>query len=144
FEEALRTREFEPDYPNCTPRISGLLRANGDYTLSILKAEAGRCRRQFFEYPAADGMGHFLSTYQGDGTPLPSFAGEPLQVTIDETDAEALAQKLWAALNAENRVALFVRCSDRAAGLVHTRVINQYGVGDGETVPCPSGKVGTK
>lgn len=128
FADALRTREFEPDYPNCTPRISGLLERDGSYALSILKASADRlCRRQFFEYPGENGLGHFISTYRGDGAPLPSFAGEPAEVAIDAPDAAALADRLWDALNGENRVSLFVRCMDLHSGLAQTRVINKLG-----------------
>ncbi|MDE7245614.1 MAG: IMP cyclohydrolase, partial [Oscillospiraceae bacterium] len=80
---ALRSREYEPDHPNYTPRISGVLKRNGDYNLSILKyQEEGGCCRQFFEYTSRANVGHFISTYQGDGDPLPSFAGEPVKVAV--------------------------------------------------------------
>ena len=97
MEQALRTREFEPDGPNWTPRISGLLGPNGSYKLSILKAADGtgrRCLRQTFEYPGQPGTGHFLHTYAGDGDPLPSFAGEPEQVAV-EGDIDSLASAVW-------------------------------------------------
>jgi len=128
FAEALRTRTFEPDAPNYTPRISGLLERNGSYTLSILKASKNAaCRRQFFEYPGENNIGHFISTYQGDGTPLPSFSGEPIEVALTAPDAETLAGELWDALNGDNRISLFVRYIDRRDGRSQTCVINQYG-----------------
>ncbi|MEG0779548.1 MAG: IMP cyclohydrolase [Oscillospiraceae bacterium] len=127
FEAALRTREFEPDYPNCTPRISGILRRGGSYTLSILKADGTLCQRQFFEYLAQSGVGHFISTYQGDGNPLPSFAGEPIAVALEESDPAKLAARLWESLNDENRVSLFVRSIDMHTGGARTKVINRYG-----------------
>ena len=112
FAAALRTREFEPDGPNWTPRISGLLSPDGSYKLSILKAgsaEGAPCLRFFYEYEkAVPGTGHFISTYEGFGSPLPSFHGEPVSVEVPELDADALAKKLWGALNAENRVSLYV------------------------------------
>lgn len=115
FAAALRTREFEPDGPNWTPRISGLLSPDGSYKLSILKAgsaEGAPCLRFFYEYEkAVPGTGHFISTYEGFGSPLPSFHGEPVSVEIPELDAAELAEKLWGALNAENRVSLYV-CVD--------------------------------
>jgi len=126
FEEALRTREFEPDYPNCTPRISGMVFPCGGYSMSILKAYEGKCLRQFFEYPACDGVGHFISTYQGDGNPLPSFAGEPVAVTVDTADANILAERLWNALNADNKISLYVRSYNRASGEEEVVVINKY------------------
>lgn len=112
FAAALRTREFEPDGPNWTPRISGLLSPDGSYKLSILKAgsaEGAPCLRFFYEYEkAVPGTGHFISTYEGFGSPLPSFHGEPVSVEVPELDADALAKKLWGSLNAENRVSLYV------------------------------------
>ena len=102
FRRALRTRQYEPDCPNYTPRISALCRADGSFELSILKRQDGRCLREFFSYEGCDeGMGYFLSTYQGPGDPLPSFAGEPIPVVMPEP------AQLWAALNEENKVSLY-------------------------------------
>ena len=104
WEEALATREFEPDAPNYTPRISALLETDGSFRMSILRREAedGSCRRDFFAYPPCEaGEGRFLSTYQGDGSPLPTFAGEPLEVTVPEPE------EVWTALNADNKVSLY-------------------------------------
>ena len=129
--ESLRTRTFEPDEPNYTPRISGLLQADGSYTLSILKSAGGNpdsCQRFFFEYNTPlDGQGHFLHTYQGDGDPLPSFTGEPVTVSITAPDAISLADAIWESLNPDNRVSLFVRYINLTDGSDQTRVINQYG-----------------
>ncbi|MCD8375450.1 MAG: IMP cyclohydrolase [Oscillospiraceae bacterium] len=120
FAQALKTRTFEPDGPNYTPRISGLLHRDGSYALSILKSADGdpaSCRRFFFGYEAPlAGQGHFLHTYMGDGQPLSSFQGEPEQVAIPTGDAQALADGVWAALNGENKVSLFVRTIDLATG----------------------------
>lgn len=127
FEQALRTREFEPDGPNWTPRISGLLSPDGSYKLSILKAadEAGTaCLRQTFEYPGQAGLGHFLHTYQCDGSPIPSFEGEPTPVTI-EGDIDAFTSSLWESLNQDNKVSLFVRYNDLASGQAQTRIVNK-------------------
>ena len=102
FRKALMTREYEPDEPNYTPRISALCRADGSFELSILKRQDGRCLREFFSYEGCDeGTGYFISTYQGPGDPLPSFAGEPLPITMPEPEA------VWAALNGENKVSLY-------------------------------------
>ncbi|MCD7928335.1 MAG: IMP cyclohydrolase [Oscillospiraceae bacterium] len=120
FAQALKTRTFEPDGPNYTPRISGLLHRDGSYALSILKSADGdpaSCRRFFFGYEAPlAGQGHFIHTYMGDGQPLPSFQGEPEQVAISTGDAQALADSIWADLNGENKVSLFVRTIDLATG----------------------------
>ena len=127
FEQALRTREFEPDGPNWTPRISGLLSPDGSYKLSILKAadEAGTaCLRQTFEYPGQAGLGHFLHTYQCDGSPIPSFEGEPTPVTI-EGDIDTFTSSLWESLNQDNKVSLFVRFTDLATGQAQTRIVNK-------------------
>ena len=138
FADALRTRTFEPDAPNWTPRISGLLNRNGSYTLSILKASANAVvRRQFFEYLPEEGLGHFISTYQGDGTPLPSFSGEPMEVSIDTADARVVADQLWDALNEENRVSLFVRCVELQTGCCETVVKNKYGDSWAESAGSP-------
>lgn len=118
-EVTLRTREFEPDAPNYTPRISGVIERDGAYQLSILKSFEGDpacCKRFFFEYdkPVA-GLGHFIHTYQCDGDPLPSFEGEPKTVRI-EGDAQALADTLWEHLNHDNKVSLYVRYTDLETG----------------------------
>lgn len=132
FEEALRTRTFEPDAPNWTPRISGVLNRTKDgcaYKLSILKSADGNgesCRRYFFEYPQPiAGEGHFIHTYQCDGTPIPSFEGEPKRVALPE-EAEEFATNLWNSLNEENKVSLFVRSIDLATGETEDVIINQY------------------
>ena len=130
FEEALRKRTFEPDKPNYTPRISGLVQQNGDYTLSILKSADGNpasCRRYFFDYEAPlAGQGHFLHTYQGDGNPLPSFQGEPEQVDIVSDTAADFAELLWASLNEDNKVSLFVRYIDRKTGQWESVIKNKH------------------
>ena len=102
FRAAMMQREYEPDEPNWTPRISAILHADGSFELAILKRENGRCLREFFCYEGCrEGEGYFISTYQGDGSPLPSFAGEPMAVSVPEPEA------VWAALNADNKVALY-------------------------------------
>lgn len=131
FEQSLRSREFEPDAPNFTPRISGVLHVeNGsyDYALSILKSSCGDpacCSRYTFAYdrPIA-GEGHFIHTYMHDGSPLPSFEGEPKRVEI-VGDIEAFTQMLWESLNEENKVSLFVRYIDIASGTFETRIVNK-------------------
>ena len=126
--QALRTREFEPDRPNWTPRISGLLAHDGSYKLTILKsadAEGTVCLRQLFEYPGQPGIGHFIHTYQGDGNPLPSFAGEPELVPVEETDIDAYTDMVWNALNADNKVSLYVRFTDLATGEFAERIVNK-------------------
>lgn len=131
FEQSLRCREFEPDGPNYTPRISGILNVqNGtfDYAMSILKSHNGdpaSCDRFTFTYanPTA-GEGHFIHTYQCDGNPLPSFEGEPERVEICE-DIDAFTETLWKNLNAENKVSLFVRYIDIATGTYETRIVNK-------------------
>ena len=128
MEQALRTREFEPDDPNWTPRISGLLGPNGSYKLSILKSadETGRrCLRQTFEYPGQPGLGHFLHTYAGDGSPLPSFAGEPEPVAI-EGELDALTAAVWESLNDDNKISLFVRFTDLETHTFQQRIVNKY------------------
>ena len=132
FEAALRTRTFEPDGPNWTPRISGVVElAEGacSYKLSILKSADGNgesCRRYFFEYPQpVAGEGHFLHTYKCDGSPIPSFEGEPERVALPE-EPEELAVKMWEALNEDNKVSLFVRAIDLASGETEDVIINKY------------------
>ena len=130
FAQALHTREFEPDGPNYTPRISGLLSPDGSFKLSILKSADGDpscCHRFFYTYdhPLA-GEGRFIHTYMGDGSPLPSFEGEPERVILDAPDAEALAEQMWNALNADNKVSLFVRYTDLATGDYRQVIRNKF------------------
>ena len=102
FQEALATREYEPDDPNFTPRISAVLHGDGSFCLSILKRIEGHCLREFFSYKGCDeGKGYFLSTYQGPGSPLPSFQGEPIPIDMPEPEA------VWEALNEDNKVSLY-------------------------------------
>lgn len=129
YRHALLTREFEPDAPNFTPRISGVVKPDGSYNLSILKSMDGDpacCCRYFYEYdkPVA-GVGHYIHTYMGDGTPLPSFAGEPECVAIERGDAKAFANLLWENLNEENKVSLFVRYIDLNNGKTDTIILNK-------------------
>ncbi len=130
FEEALRTREFEPDFPNFTPRISGILYyGNNDfnYKLSILKSANGRpeiCNRFFYEYGAKKGIGHFIHTYKCDGNPIPSFYGEPEEVEMP-SNAEELADLVWSILNEDNKVSLYVREVTLSTGEAREIVINK-------------------
>ena len=131
FEAALRTRCFEPDAPNYTPRISGLvLREKGklSYRLSILKSDEGdptAPQRFFFEYAGVKpGTGHFLHTYRCDGNPIPSFGGEPEKVAL-RGDIDSFTQAVWENLNADNKVSLFVRFVDLGSGESETRIVNK-------------------
>ncbi len=128
--DALRTRIFEPDEPNYTPRISGIVFPDGGYRLSILKSADGDpacCRRFFFEYerPVA-GTGHFISTYEGDGAPLPSFLGEPRSVSFPDGTAQALCDVLWESLDPDNKISLFIRRIRLADGTTDTVIRNKY------------------
>ncbi len=131
FEESLKSREFEPDKPNYTPRISGIMNVeNGsfDYKLSILKSNDGdpaSCQRFtfFYENPKA-GEGHFIHTYSGNGDPLPSFEGEPVKVGIGG-DIDAFSESLYSALNEDNKVSLFVRYIDISDGSFKSRILNK-------------------
>ncbi|MGN0613961.1 MAG: IMP cyclohydrolase [Porcipelethomonas sp.] len=131
FEQSLRTREFEDDAPNFTPRISGIIKVgNGDfnYAMSILKSADGNpesCRRFTFTYSnPLNGEGHFIHTYMGDGDPLPSFEGEPELISIPD-DMNEFADKLWENLNADNKVSLFVRYIDLKTGKNTSKIINK-------------------
>ena len=130
YRHALNTRTFEPDGPNYTPRISGVVKPNGSYDLSILKSLDGdpACAcRYFYEYDAPKaGVGHFIHTYESDGSPLPSFEGEPRRVSVTAPDAETLAEELWLALNEDNKVSLFVRYIDLETGDDETSIINKH------------------
>ena len=131
FEQSLRTREFEPDGPNYTPRISGIMHIKDgkyNYAMSILKSNNGNpdaCNRYTFAYenPVA-GEGHFIHTYKCDGNPLPSFEGEPKLVAIED-DMDAFADKIWKSLNEDNKVSLFVRYIDIATGKYESKIINK-------------------
>ena len=131
FEQSLRSREFEPDAPNYTPRISGIIHVEGgkySYALSILKSSNGdpsACNRFTFAYEnCVAGEGHFIHTYKCDGDPLPSFEGEPKLVAIPD-DMEEFAQMLWTSLNEDNTVSLFVRYIDIASGKYESKIINK-------------------
>lgn len=131
FEQSLLSREFEPDAPNYTPRISGVIQvADGrhSYALSILKSnhgDASSCLRFTYTYEnPLPGEGHFIHTYMHDGNPLPSFTGEPKQVAILD-DMDAFADMLWSSLNEENKVSLFVRYIDIATGEYRTTIMNK-------------------
>ena len=127
---ALRTREFEPDGPNYTPRISGMVRPDGSYRLSILKSADGDpacCQRFFFEYDAPiAGQGHFISTYETDGDPWPSFQGAPKTVAVGDERLKDFGDGLWESLNADNKVSLFVRYIDRKSGETATLIYNKH------------------
>ena len=130
FENALRTRGFEPDKPNFTPRISALLHFDKSYwyQLSILKCADGqglRCNRFTFDLAPIPGLGHFIHTYVGDGSPLPSFEGEPEQVELMD-DIDALTDCIWQNLNESNKISLFVRFVDLETGKADTRIVNKH------------------
>ena len=112
FDDALATREYEPDGPNWTPRISALVAPDGSARFSILKKADGECVRTYWDYEGEDGKGHFISTYDTDGDPLPSFSGDPIPFGITG-DLDAFGDALWESLNEENKVSLFVRFGDR-------------------------------
>ncbi len=131
FEQSLRSREFEPDGPNYTPRISGIMHIeNGhyNYAMSILKSNNGDpescCRFTFAYENPADGEGRFIHTYMHDGDPLPSFEGEPKPVEISG-DIDAFTKEVWESLNEENKVSLFVRFIDIETGKYETRIVNK-------------------
>ena len=130
FNEALRTRCFEPDPPNYTPRISGLLAPDGSFKLSILKSADGNpdCNLRFFyEYDAPlAGEGRFIHTYQKNADPLPSFEGEPRRVALTASDARTLADQLWASLNEDNKVSLYVCYRDLSTGKMDTVIVNKH------------------
>ena len=131
FEQSLRSREFEPDGPNYTPRISGVMHienGNYSYAMSILKSDNGNpdsCLRYTYAYEkAVPGEGRFIHTYKCDGNPLPSFEGEPKLVDIPD-DMDAFTELLWNSLNADNKVSLFVRYIDIATGTYNTKIVNK-------------------
>lgn len=130
FSEALTARCFEPDAPNLTPRISGMISfADGDFTyeMSILKsadAQGSACSRYTFSFPALPGLGHFIHTYVCDGDPIPTFQGEPERVGIPD-DIDAFTETLWNSLDRDNKISLFVRYTDLESGEAEDRIINK-------------------
>ena len=131
FADALRTREFEPDAPNFTPRVSAMATfSDGDFSLDMAILRAGDaqgscCHRVFWEYEKVEaGKGYFLHTYLSDGSPIPSFTGDPETVAIDDGDAKAIADALWNGLNADNRVSLWVCTRDLKTGETESTIIN--------------------
>ena len=132
FRSALRTREFEPDAPNLTPRISGILHLENGFTyeMSILKsadAEGTACNRYFYEYNSLNGIGHFIHTYVTDGNPLPTFMGEPERVVIPN-DIDEFASEIWSNLDANNKIALHVRYVNLKTGAVEATTYNVHEV----------------
>ena len=129
FADALRTRTFEPDEPNYTPRISAVVYADGSYQMSILKSADGNgesVQRYFFDYPQpVAGEGRFISTYKHNGSPIPSFAGEPEHVRL-MGDIDTFTRMVWNSLNEDNKVSLFVRYIDLATGKTQDRIVNKY------------------
>lgn len=133
FRCALKTREFEPDAPNFTPRISGILNFDGDgfnYQMSILKSadeKGSACNRYTFDYEPIDGLGHFIHTYITDGNPLPTFFGEPERVIIPN-DYKAFSEEIWNNLDENNKIAMHVRSIDLATGKSESITYNRYEV----------------
>lgn len=132
FCDALATREFEPDAPNLTPRISGMITFDKNdisYKMSILKSidETGSdCARFTFDYPAKSGLGHFIHTYVTDGNPIPTFQGEPERVGIPD-DIDAFTADIWDNLDSQNKISLYVRYTDIESGSITERIINKNG-----------------
>lgn len=132
FFKSLKTRCFEPDAPNFTPRISAMLTfENGDfgYSMSILKSadeDGSACARYLFEYPSVAGTGHFLHTYMCDGNPLPSFCGEPERIKV-KNDIDEFTSDIWNSLNADNKISLYVSYVDLKSGAAENRIINKNG-----------------
>ena len=131
FKESLETREFEPDAPNFTPRISGILYfENGfNYEMSILKSideNGSECCRYTYSYPSVAGLGHFIHTYNCNGDPLPTFTGEPHRISI-KNNIEEFANEIWESLNVENKISLYVRYTDIETGKYTDKIINKNG-----------------
>ncbi|MEA4972419.1 MAG: IMP cyclohydrolase [Candidatus Metalachnospira sp.] len=130
FREALKTRDFEPDAPNFTPRISGIMEFKDNdftYSMSILKSmdeKGSACGRYFYDYEAVNGLGHFIHTYVCDGNPLPTFQGEPERVAIPN-DIDSFADTIWTNLNENNKISLYVRYIDLENGTIENRMFNK-------------------
>jgi IMP cyclohydrolase len=130
FQYAMSARCYEPDAPNYTPRIAGLMLSTGRYTLGIVKkiVDADDCRRKYWSFDAKEGVAHMIHTYQSDGDPLPPFEGEPRELSVSGT-AESLAEEIWSALDKDNRVSLYVRLTDLSNGRF-TSVVKNKMLGD--------------
>ena len=130
FKHALKTREFEPDFPNFTPRISGMLTFKENdfkYQMSILKSadeKGSACNRYFYEYAPLNGLGHFIHTYVCDGNPIPTFQGEPERVKIPN-NIDDFTNEIWTSLNESNKISLYVRYVDIESGVYENRMINK-------------------
>ena len=130
FSDSLKSREFEPDAPNLTPRISGYItfeENNFSYEMSILKSAdplGTACNRYTFSYPSLPGLGHFIHTYVTDGNPIPTFQGEPERVAIPD-DIDTFTNDIWENLNEDNKISLYVRYTDLASGEITERLINK-------------------
>ena len=130
FKEALETREFEPDFPNLTPRISGIMdlsERSFEYELSILKSmdeDGNQCARFFYEYKGENGLGHFIHTYENDGNPLPTFTGEPHRVSIPD-DIDEFTYQIWNSLHEENKISLYTSFTDLKTGEKISRILNK-------------------
>ena len=131
FEAALDTREFEPDAPHFTPRISGMLEFNKNdftYKMNILKsadAEGSACSRYTFNYPGVAGVGHFIHTYNCDGNPLPTFTGEPERISLGN-DIDEITKSVWENLDENNKISMFVRFTNLETGKTDTRIVNKH------------------
>ncbi len=130
FSDSLKSREFEPDAPNLTPRISGYITFEEDnfsYEMSILKSAdplGTACNRYTFSYPSLSGLGHFIHTYVTDGNPIPTFQGEPERVSIPD-DIDVFTSDVWNNLNEDNKISLYVRYTDLSSGNITERLINK-------------------
>lgn len=130
FSDALKTRQFEPDRPNWTPRISAMLTLDNNdfsYEMSILKSadeEGSACARYTYSYPAISGIGHFIHTYEHDGNPLPTFQGEPRRITVPDS-MEEFMDDIWDNLNEQNKISIYVRYIDLKTGEVNSKLINK-------------------
>lgn len=134
FENALKTREFEPDAPNFTPRISAVVHLKDrqfSFKMSILKSDCGnkqQCLRYFYEYESpVDGIGRIIHTYKTDGNPIPSFRGEPKCVLLPDCNIDTISNKMWQSLDCDNKVSLFIRAINIKTGQTDTRIINKNG-----------------
>ena len=131
MEAALETREFEPDPPNLTPRISGQLCLDDSgfrYKMSILKsmdAEGSQCTRQYFRYKAISGLGHFIHTYVTDGNPIPTFVGEPERIAMPDC-LDEFTKDIWTNLDADNKISLYTSFVDLETGECHYRLLNKH------------------